>query len=69
MARFSVYVSPGQHQQVKARWPDFNFSHALRVKLAELLAADEEAPIFLCENCGRRVKWFGRPKSRRAAVS
>jgi hypothetical protein len=63
--RFSVYMSDAQHRQVLERWPDYNFSHALRRRAAEDLAADEEAPIYLCEQCGRRVRWFGRPKRRR----
>lgn len=67
MARFTVYVTEAQYQQVRKMWPDFNFSHALRLKLAEILAANEEPPIYLCEQCGRRVRWFGTAKRRRSA--
>lgn len=69
MARFTVYVSEVQHRQVLERWPDFNFSQALRLKLAELLAGDGQIPITLCENCGRRARWFGPPKKVRRTVS
>lgn len=65
MPRFSVYMSDPMYRQVHARWPDFNYSHALRIKIAELLSGEEEVPIYLCENCGRRVHWFGRAKRRR----
>lgn len=69
MPRFSVYVNDAQHRRVTERWPDFNFSHALRLKLAEVLATGEEPPLFLCEQCGRRVRWFGPPRRRRPAAS
>jgi hypothetical protein len=69
MPRFSVYMSDAQHRQLIARWPNYNFSHALRRKAAEDLAEGNEAPIYLCENCGRRVRWFGQAKRRRPAAS
>jgi hypothetical protein len=69
VARFSVYMSDAQHRQIVARWPEYNFSHALRRKVAEDLAGEDEAPIYLCEHCGRRVRWFGRPKRRRPQAS
>jgi hypothetical protein len=67
--RFSVYTSDAQHRQILDRWPDYNFSHALRRKMAEDLAEAGDVPLYLCENCGRRVRWFGRPKRRRPQPS
>ncbi|MGH9042682.1 MAG: hypothetical protein ACRDZ3_20900 [Acidimicrobiia bacterium] len=69
MARFSVYVPDALWRQILDQWPDFNFSQALRLKLAEVLANGDEPPMYLCEKCGVRVRWPGPAKRARRTAS